>query len=540
MAPRHVANLELVSKEATTTEAGYMSAADKQRLLNSTALGHVHAITDITGLSPVLNTLVAGPSSSTNGNIALMDGATGKVIKDSGTSLVSLNTSISNAQTTAQAAKDRANHTGKQPISTIQTTGIATAFVFGRTATSGDATSLVLSSETTNNSVALRTAAGVLRGESDANAKSLVNNDSLNTILTDRLASIDLSLYQTRSQRNAANGYAGLDASGKISENQLPALAVADVFEAGSQAAMLALTAENGDICVRSDLNKSFILKQRPASTLANWVELRTPTDAVLSVIGLGGAINQTDLRNALGLASAAYSATEDLPVSSATQTELNKKFDKAGGTISGPLTLTSESGHVFTVLRGDGWKEVILDNTAGDRQAWFGFDPNNYLFGFSVISGATTKQVSLNLSGQLVLPDAPTDLMAATSKTYVDTQDNKKLTKAADTGIGGFTSTSVPDGTKSSGTYTPSPSTSNWRSITNGGAFTLAAPTLANSYSMQIDVTNSATAGAITFTGFVAGYPKGDGLTTTNGHKFKIVISKSQAGNTVTVEALQ
>ena len=55
---------------------------------------------------------------------------------------------------------------------------------------------------------------------------------------------------------------------------------------------MLALsTAEKGDVAVRTDLNKSFILTADPYSTLANWQELLTPTDAVLSVNGLTGAV---------------------------------------------------------------------------------------------------------------------------------------------------------------------------------------------------------------------------------------------------------
>lgn len=84
-------------------------------------------------------------------------------------------------------------------------------------------------------------------------------------------------------------------ADGKINSSLLPAIAVTDVFEAASQAAMLALTtAEQGDICVRSDVNKSYILKQAPYSTLANWVELKTPTDVVLSVNGQTGAITLT------------------------------------------------------------------------------------------------------------------------------------------------------------------------------------------------------------------------------------------------------
>ena len=55
---------------------------------------------------------------------------------------------------------------------------------------------------------------------------------------------------------------------------------------------MLALTAQTGDVAVRTDVNKSFILTATPASTLANWQELLTPTDAVLSVDGSTGAVS--------------------------------------------------------------------------------------------------------------------------------------------------------------------------------------------------------------------------------------------------------
>lgn len=113
---------------------------------------------------------------------------------------------------------------------------------------------------------------------------------------------------------------------------------------------------------------------------------------------------------------------------------------------------------------------------------------------------------------------------------------------KAADnTGItAGFTATAAADGTKSSGTYTPSPAGGNFKTITNGGAFTLAAPSLAGTYNMEIDITNNASAGAITFTGFASGYPKGDLLTTTNASLFKLHISKTTAGVTAVIEALQ
>ena len=92
-------------------------------------------------------------------------------------------------------------------------------------------------------------------------------------------------------QKGVANGLATLGSDNKVPSAQLPAIAITDTFPVASQAAMLALTAEVGDVAVRSDLNKSFILKTAGASTLGNWQELLTPTDAVLSVNGQTGAI---------------------------------------------------------------------------------------------------------------------------------------------------------------------------------------------------------------------------------------------------------
>ncbi|MDH1506297.1 phage tail protein [Aeromonas caviae] len=93
------------------------------------------------------------------------------------------------------------------------------------------------------------------------------------------------------SQKGAVNGVATLDGGGKVPVSQLPATAIVDTFVVGSQAAMLALTAEIGDVAVRTDLNKSFILRVTGASTLANWQELLTPTDSVQSVDGMTGDV---------------------------------------------------------------------------------------------------------------------------------------------------------------------------------------------------------------------------------------------------------
>ena len=101
-----------------------------------------------------------------------------------------------------------------------------------------------------------------------------------------------VTLNYITTQKGAANGLAELDGSGLVPTHHLPALAITTTQVVNSQAAMLALTAQVGDVAVRTDVNKSFILTATPATTLGNWQELLTPTDAVLSVDGSVGAIS--------------------------------------------------------------------------------------------------------------------------------------------------------------------------------------------------------------------------------------------------------
>lgn len=95
----------------------------------------------------------------------------------------------------------------------------------------------------------------------------------------------------TTSMANVPNGYAGLDANNKIIASHLPSIAITDTFVVSTQAAMLLLSAQTGDIAIRTDLSKSFVLSADNATVLTNWKELQTPTDAVLSVNGQTGAV---------------------------------------------------------------------------------------------------------------------------------------------------------------------------------------------------------------------------------------------------------
>lgn len=124
-------------------------------------------------------------------------------------------------------------------------------------------------------------------------------------------------------EKGANGGVATLDVSGKIPTSQLPAIARVDTFVVNSQAAMLALDAQIGDQAVRTDLNKTFSLAAEPATTLANWLEHLTPTDAVLSVNGKTGAV--TLVKADIGLGAVNNTADADKPVSTAQQAALDK-----------------------------------------------------------------------------------------------------------------------------------------------------------------------------------------------------------------------
>lgn len=83
-------------------------------------------------------------------------------------------------------------------------------------------------------------------------------------------------------------------ADGKLPEEILPALSISDTYEAVDEAAMLALAAQKGDLCIRADEGKSYILAQSPATSLENWKWLKTPDCKVLSVSGKTGAVTLT------------------------------------------------------------------------------------------------------------------------------------------------------------------------------------------------------------------------------------------------------
>lgn len=150
--------------------------------------------------------------------------------------------------------------------------------------------------------------------------------------------------------------------------------------------------------------------------------------------------------------------------------------------------------------------------------------------------TGATGPSGAVGATG----PTGPTGATGPVGATGPTGPEDPNVVKANATKnlTAGYTATSDNDGTVSSGTYTPDPATGNFKRLTNNGAFTFAAPTAADDYTMVAKVMNGASAGTITFSGFTK--QSGDPLTTTNGHKFFLYITKLDGDEHLNVVALQ
>ena len=264
------ANLTGTASTATTaTTASALSTARNFQLTGDVEASAVSfdgtgnvSLTTVIGTGAIVNADVNASAGITYGKLSLNSSITSADLVDG--TIVNADINASAAIALSKLATDplaRANHTGTQTASTIS-----------------DFDTQVRTSRL--DQMAAPTASVALNAQKITGLADPTSNQDAVTLkyLTD--------------QKGAANGIASLDGSGLIPTNQLPALAITETSVVVSQAAMLALTAQVGDVAVRTDVNKSFILTASPATTLGNWQELLTPTDAVLSVDGNTGAIS--------------------------------------------------------------------------------------------------------------------------------------------------------------------------------------------------------------------------------------------------------
>ncbi len=167
-----------------------------------------------------------------------------------------------------------------------------------------------------------------------------------------------------RSEMGEESGVATLGADGKIPSAQLPALAISDTFVVASEAAMLALTVEVGDIAIRTDESKTYILQTEPGSVLANWKEILTPPSPVQSVNGKTGNISLTTTDITEGNNQYYTDARARAAISAGSPLGYNSET----GALSIQQANTDQSGY----LSNTDW------NTFNNKQSALGYSPVN------------------------------------------------------------------------------------------------------------------------------------------------------------------
>jgi len=163
-----------------------------------------------------------------------------------------------------------------------------------------------------------------------------------------------LALKVDSSEKGANSGVATLDASGKLTTAQIPQIAITTTSVVASEVAQLALTVQEGDVAVRSDLNKSYIALNATNASIADWQELLAPTDAVLSVAGKTGVVtlNTDDVSEGTNLY---YTQTRfDSAFTAKSTTDLSE------GTNLYYTDVRAKTAAVDDTAYGAGWNAVV------------------------------------------------------------------------------------------------------------------------------------------------------------------------------------
>lgn len=107
----------------------------------------------------------------------------------------------------------------------------------------------------------------------------------------DARALLQLGTAALKTAGNAAGNVPVIGGTGKLDTAIMPQLTITDVKTVGSQAEMLALDVQQGDVCRRTDVKMVYILAGSDPKVLANWLPWLTPECDVISVNGKTGIV---------------------------------------------------------------------------------------------------------------------------------------------------------------------------------------------------------------------------------------------------------
>ncbi len=155
-----------------------------------------------------------------------------------------------------------------------------------------------------------------------------------------------------------------LNAAGKLPSAVIPKYAVTETFVRDSQDAMLALGAdgaEEGDICVRTDIHRNFILSGSDPSVLANWVPFEVPSDLIATIraeildIVSGNYVTQTAFADTLDR------TLTNIALTYATQTSLTLAVETIATTYATKTLLTASVAAALETVAGTYTTQAVL-----------------------------------------------------------------------------------------------------------------------------------------------------------------------------------
>jgi hypothetical protein len=149
--------------------------------------------------------------------------------------------------------------------------------------------------------------------------------------------------------------------AGKLPTSYLEQVSIGETFTVSSQAAMLALTVNPGDVAIRSDNDSLWMLKKAPASTLGNWWDL---TAALSGVAGVT-SINTMTGTVTLGAADVGAAPTSR-SVSSGTGLQ-------GGGDLTTNRVLSLNTASVASLAKADSAVQGTVNGTSTATTIWRG-----------------------------------------------------------------------------------------------------------------------------------------------------------------------
>jgi hypothetical protein len=397
---------------------------------------------NVTGNASTATTLATGRDFQITGDVEA------SAVSFNGSGNLTLNTSIANgvivnADVNASAAIDKTKISGTAitaaDTGTVTNTMLAGSIDNGKLATDplarANHTGTQLAATVSDFDTQVRTnrldQMAAPTGSVSANSQKITN------LATATTSTDAINKDYVDSKIGAADGIASLDAGGKVPASELPDIAISDTSVVVSEAAMLALTAEVGDIAVRTDVNKTFILKTAGASTLANWQELLTPTDAVTSVDGQTGVVDLS-----------------------------GNYVNVTGDTMSGNLAMGTNK------ITGLGTPTVSTDAATKDYVDTAAIAPSNLTGVITSVGPATSIASQTGTGSTFVVNTSPTlvtpvlGVATATSINGTTIPSTATLVKTADTTL------LVPSQTGESGKYLTTDGTvSSWDTVSSGSA---------------------------------------------------------------------